>query len=35
MLHLGMNMKEYRLKKGYTQEELAYELPLQPAVAKF
>lgn len=26
MLQLGTNIKEYRLKKGYTQEQLAYEL---------
>lgn len=26
MLCLGTNIKEYRLKKGYTQEQLAYEL---------
>lgn len=26
MLYLGTNIKEYRLKKGYTQEQLAYEL---------
>ena len=26
MLYLGVNIKEYRLKKGYTQEQLAYEL---------
>ncbi len=26
MLYLGANIKEYRLKKGYTQEQLAYEL---------
>ncbi len=26
MLYLGINIKEYRLKKGYTQEQLAYEL---------
>lgn len=26
MIYLGENIKEYRLKKGYTQEQLAYEL---------
>ena len=26
MIYLGINIKEYRLKRGYTQEELAYEL---------
>lgn len=26
MLYLGTNIKEYRLKKGYTQEQLAYDL---------
>ena len=26
MLYLGTNIKEYRLQKGYTQEQLAYEL---------
>lgn len=26
MLYLGTNIKEYRLKKGFTQEQLAYEL---------
>ena len=26
MLYLGTNIKEYRLKKNYTQEQLAYEL---------
>lgn len=26
MLYLGTNIKENRLKKGYTQEQLAYEL---------
>lgn len=26
MIYLGANIKEYRLKKGYTQEQLAYEL---------
>ena len=26
MLYLGTNIKEYRLKKSYTQEQLAYEL---------
>ena len=26
MLYLGTNIKEYRLKKGYPQEQLAYEL---------
>lgn len=26
MLYLGTNIKEFRLKKGYTQEQLAYEL---------
>ena len=26
MLYLGTNIKEYRMKKGYTQEQLAYEL---------
>ena len=26
MLYLGTNIKEHRLKKGYTQERLAYEL---------
>ena len=26
MLYLGTNIKENRLRKGYTQEQLAYEL---------
>ena len=26
MLYLGTNIRELRLKKGYTQEQLAYEL---------
>lgn len=26
MIYLGINIKEYRLKRGYTQEQLAYEL---------
>ena len=26
MLYLGTNIKEYRLKKSFTQEQLAYEL---------
>lgn len=26
MIYLGTNIKEHRLKKGYTQEQLAYEL---------
>ena len=26
MLYLGTNIREFRLKKGYTQEQLAYEL---------
>ena len=30
MLYLGTNIKEYRLKKGYTQEQLAYELGVSP-----
>ncbi len=26
MLYLGANIKEYRIKKGQTQEQLAYDL---------
>lgn len=30
MLNVGVNIKEYRLKKGYTQEQLANELGVSP-----